>query len=134
MYATPFQDNQRGKVGAVMKSLSILITGVIILSLAADANAQCGPMNTGHNLLACIESSDPQLYGYGLGFISGVTFAYRAMYDGTLKPEKICIPKGVKIKEVKLVVQDYLANNHNKLNETPWVLVSEAIREAFRCY
>jgi hypothetical protein len=117
-----------------MKSLSILIIGVIILALAAGSNAQCGPMNTGHNLLACIESSDPQLYGYGLGFISGVTFAYRAMYDGTLKPEKICIPKGIKIKEVKLVVQDYLANNPNKLHETPWVLVSEAIQEAFRCY
>ncbi len=117
-----------------MKLLSILVIGGIILGLAAAANAQCGPMNTGHNLLACIESSDPQLYGYGLGFISGVTFAYRAMYDGTMKPEKICIPKGVKIKEVKLVVQDYLENNPNKLNETPWVLVSEAIREAFSCY
>ena len=117
-----------------MKLLSILTIGVIILALAAGSYAQCGPMNSGHNLLACIESSDPQLYGYGLGFISGVTFAYRAMYDGTVKLEKICIPKGVKIKEVKLVVQDYLSNNPDKLNETPWFLVAEAIREAFRCY
>ncbi|MGD1986066.1 MAG: Rap1a/Tai family immunity protein [Desulfobacterales bacterium] len=117
-----------------MKSLSILTIGVIILALASGSHAQCGPMNSGHNLLACIESSDPQLYGYGLGFISGVTFAYRAMYDGTMKPEKICIPKGIKIKEVKLVVQDYLSNNPNRLDETPWVLVSEAIQEAFSCY
>ena len=117
-----------------MKSLSILLIGVIILALAGVSYAECGPMNSGYNLLACIESSDPQLYGYGLGFISGVTFAYRAIYDGTLKPEKICIPKGVKIKEVKLVVQDYLSNHPDKLNETPWILVSEAIKEAFRCY
>ena len=117
-----------------MKSLSILTIGVIILALAVGSYAQCGPMNSGHNLLACIESSDPQLYGYGLGFISGVTFAYRAMYDGTMKPEKICIPKGIKIKEVRLVVQDYLLNNPDRLNETPWVLVSEAIQEAFSCY
>ena len=117
-----------------MKSLLILATGILILAMAANLYAECGPMNTGYNLLACIESSDSELYGYGLGFISGVTFAYRAMYDGVLKPEKICIPKGVKIKEVKLVVQDYLSNNPNKLNEPPWVLVSEAIKEAFRCY
>lgn len=117
-----------------MKSLSILTIGVIILALAAGSYAECGPMNSGHNLIACIESSDPQLYGYGLGFISGVTFAYRAIYDGVLKPEKICIPKGLKIKEVRLVVQDYLSNNPDKLNEAPWVLVSEAIKEAFQCY
>ncbi len=117
-----------------MKSLSILIIGAVFLVPATAGAADCGPMNSGHNLLACIESSDPQLYGYGLGFISGVTFAYRAIYDGTMKPEKICIPKGVKIKEVKLVVEDYLSNHPDKLDKTPWVLVSEAIREAFRCY
>jgi hypothetical protein len=117
-----------------MKSLAILTVGIITLVLAAASHAECGPMNSGHNLLACIESSDPQLYGYGLGFISGVTFTYRAIYDGTMKPEKICIPKGVKIKEVKLVVEDYLSNHPDKLNETPWALVSEAIKEAFRCY
>jgi len=117
-----------------MKPILIVITGIIILALSANSMAECGPMNTGHDLLSCIESSDPELYGYGLGFISGVAFAYRAMYDGVLKPEKICIPKGVKIKEVKLVVQDYLSNNSNKLNEPPWILVSEAVKEAFRCY
>jgi hypothetical protein len=56
------------------------------------------------------------------------------MYDGVLKPEKICIPKGVKIKEVKFVVQDYLANHPDKLDEPPWALVSEAVKEAFHCY
>ncbi len=117
-----------------MKSLLIVATGMIILALPANSMAECGPMNSGHNLLSCIESSDPELYGYGLGFISGVTFAYRAMYDGVLKPEKICIPKGVKIKEVKLVVQDYLSNHPNKLNESPWILISEAVKEAFQCY
>jgi len=117
-----------------MKSLLILTIAIIILTSPAYSFAECGPMNSGYNLLACIESSDSELYGYGLGFISGVTFAYRAMYDGVLKPEKICIPKGVKIKEVKLVVEDYLSNNPNKLNEPPWLLVSEAIKEAFRCY
>lgn len=117
-----------------MKSLSILIIGIVFLVPTTAESADCGPMNSGHNLLACIESSDPQLYGYGLGFISGVTFAYRAIYDGTMKPEKICIPKGVKIKEVKLVVEDYLSNHPDELDKTPWVLVSEAIREAFRCY
>ena len=117
-----------------MKSLSILIIGAVFLVSATAWAADCGPMNSGYNLLACIESSDPQLYGYGLGFISGVTFAYRAIYDGTVKPEKICIPKGVKIKEVKLVVEDYLSNHPDMLDKTPWILVSEAIREAFRCY
>ena len=117
-----------------MKSLFNLVTGIIILALPVGAPAECGPMNTGYNLQECIESSDPELYGYGLGFISGVTFAYRAMYDGVLKPEKICIPKGVKIKEVKMVVQDYLSNNPGKLNEPPWFLVSEAIKGAFQCY
>ncbi len=119
-----------------MKSPLRLITGIIILvpALATASFADCGPMNSGHNLLACIESSDPQLYGYGLGFISGVTFAYRAMYDGILKPEKICIPKAIRIKEVKLVVQDYLSNHPDKLDEPPWVLVSDALKEAFRCY
>ena len=117
-----------------MKSLTTVTSLVIILAMAAVSFAECGPMNSGHNLLACIESSDPQLYGYGLGFISGVTFAYRAIYDGTMKPEKICIPKGVKIKEVKLVVEDYLSNHPDKLDKPPWILVSEAIREAFRCY
>ncbi|MDX1707451.1 MAG: Rap1a/Tai family immunity protein [Desulfobacterales bacterium] len=117
-----------------MKLLSIVMGVVIILVMATGSSAECGPMNSGHNLLACIESSDPQLYGYGLGFISGVTFAYRAIYDGTMKPEKICIPKGVKIKEVKLVVEDYLSNHPDKLDKEPWILVSEAIREAFRCY
>ena len=117
-----------------MKSLIIPIIAVIILSSAVGASTECGPMNSGYNLLACIESSDPELYGYGLGFISGVTFAYRAMYDGIMKPEKICIPKGVKIKEVKLSVEDYLSNNPDKLNEAPWVLVSEAVKEAFQCY
>jgi len=91
-------------------------------------------MNSGHDLLACIESSEPDLYGYGLGFISGVTFAYRAMYDGVLKPEKICIPKGVKIKEIKVVVEDYLSSHPNRLYESPWILVSDAIKEAFQCY
>ena len=117
-----------------MKSLSILTIGVIILAMAAGSAAEWGPMNSGHNLLACIESSEPQMYGYGLGFISGVTFAYRAIYDGTMKPDKICIPKGVKIKEVKLVVEDYLSNHPDKLDKAPWVLVSEAIQQAFRCY
>lgn len=117
-----------------MKSRLILAAGIIILALSTNSMAECGPMNTGHNLLSCIESSDPEFYGYGLGFISGVTFAYRAMYDGVLKPEKICIPKGIKIKEVKLVVQDYLSNHPGKLNEPPWILVSEALKEAFRCY
>ena len=56
------------------------------------------------------------------------------MYDGVLKPEKICIPKGVKIKEIKVVVQDYLSNHPNKLDEPPWILVSEAVKEAFQCY
>ena len=117
-----------------MKSLVILTAGIIILALSVNSMAECVPMNTGHNLLSCIESNDPELYGYGLGFISGVTFAYRAMYDGVLKPEKICIPKGIKIREVKLVVQDYLSNHPNKLNESPWILISEAVSEAFRCY
>ena len=117
-----------------MKSLTIVTSVVLILAMAAVSSAECGPMNSGHNLLACIESNDPQLYGYGLGFISGVTFAYRAIYDGTMKPDKICIPKGVKIKEVKLVVEDYLSNNPDKLDNPPWILVSEAIQEAFRCY
>ena len=117
-----------------MKSLFSVIFGIVLLFLSANSMAECGPMTSGHNLLSCIESSDPELYGYGLGFISGITFAYRAMYDGALKPEKICIPKGVKIKELKLVVQDYFSNNPNKLNEPPWILVSEAVKEAFRCY
>jgi hypothetical protein len=117
-----------------MKSLLIVTAGIIILVLSVNSMAECVPMNNGHNLLSCIESSDPELYGYGLGFISGVTFAYRAMYDGVLKPEKICISKGIKIKEVKLVVQDYLSNHPDKLNESPWILVSEAIKEAFGCY
>ena len=117
-----------------MKSLSIVTSVVIIFSMASGSSAECGPMNSGHNLLACIESSDPQLHGYGLGFISGVTFAYRAIYDGSMKPEKICIPKGVKIKEVKLVVEDYLSNHPDQLDKAPWILVSEAIREAFKCY
>ena len=117
-----------------MKSLFSVTIVIILLFLSANSMAECGPMTTGHNLMSCIESSDPELYGYGLGFISGVTFAYRAMYDGVLKPEKICIPKGVKIKEVKLVVQDYLSNHQNKLDEPPWILVSEAVKEAFRCY
>jgi hypothetical protein len=117
-----------------MKSLLIITTAIIILAMSANSMAECGPMNNGHNLLSCIESSDPELYGYGLGFISGVTFAYRAMYDGVLKPEKICIPKSVKIKEVKLVVQDYLANHPEQLDEPPWILVSEAVKEAFQCY
>ena len=117
-----------------MKSLLSGIIGIIILFLSANSMAECGPMTTGHNLLSCIESSDPEFYGYGLGFISGVTFAYRAMHDGALKPEKICIPKGVKIKEIKFVVQDYLSNHPNKLDEPPWILVSEAVKEAFRCY
>jgi hypothetical protein len=56
------------------------------------------------------------------------------MHDGVLKPEKICIPKGVKIKEIKFVVQDYLSNHPNKLDEPPWILVSEAVKAAFRCY
>ena len=110
------------------------MAAIIVLALSVNSMAECGPMNSGHNLLSCIESSDPELYGYGLGFISGVTFAYRAMYDGVLKPEKICIPKGVKIKEVKLVVQDYLANHPDKLDEPPWILVAEAVKEAFHCY
>ncbi len=117
-----------------MKSLCCIITGIILLFLSENSMAECGPMTTGHNLMSCIESSDPELYGYGLGFISGVTFAYRAMYDGVLKPEKICIPKGVKIKEVKLIVQDYLSNHPDKLEDPPWILVSEAVKEAFRCY
>lgn len=117
-----------------MKSLFIVITVLIILALSANSMAECGPMTTGYNLLSCIESNDPELYGYGLGFISGVTFAYRAMYDGILKPERICIPKGVKIKEVKLVVQDYLSNHPNELDQPPWILVSEAVKEAFGCY
>lgn len=117
-----------------MKSLLSVIIGIILLFLSANSMADCGPMTTGHNLLSCIESSDPEFYGYGLGFISGVTFAYRAMYDSVLKPEKICIPKGVKIKEIKFVVQDYLSNHPNKLDEPPWILVSEAVKEAFRCY
>ena len=117
-----------------MKSLLIVPACFIILAMSVNSTAECVPMNTGHNLLSCIESSDPELYGYGLGFISGVTFAYRAMYDGVLKPEKICIPKGVKIKEVKLVVQDYLSNHPDKLETPPWILVSEAVKEAFRCY
>jgi hypothetical protein len=117
-----------------MKSLLIVIAGIILLFPSANSMAECGPMTTGHNLLSCVESSDPELYGYGLGFISGVTFAYRAMYDGVLKPEKICIPKGVKIKEIKFVVQDYLSNHPNKLNEPPWILVCEAVKEAFKCY
>jgi hypothetical protein len=122
------------KGAAFMKSLLIATGCFIILATSVNSMAECVPMNTGHNLLSCIESSDPELYGYGLGFISGVTFAYRAMYDGVLKPEKICIPKGIKIKEVKLVVQDYLSNHPDRLNESPWILVSEAIGEAFQCY
>lgn len=117
-----------------MKPLLRVATGIIIVALSANSMAECGPMNSGHNLLSCIESSDPELYGYGLGFISGVAFAYRAMYDGVLKPQKICIPKGVKIKEVKIVVQDYLANHPNKLDQPPWILVAEALKEVFRCY
>ena len=117
-----------------MKSLFSVTIVIILLFLSANSMAECGPMTSGRNLLSCIESSDPELYGYGLGFISGVTFAYRAMYDGVLKPEKICIPKGVKIREVKLVVQDYLSNHPSKLDEPPWILVSEAVKEAFRCY
>jgi hypothetical protein len=117
-----------------MKSSLIIVAAIIMLAPTANSMEACGPMNTGHNLLSCLESSDPEHYGYGLGFISGVTFAYRAMYDGGLKPEKICIPKGVKIKEVKLVVQDYLANHPDKLDEPPWALVSEAVKEAFHCY
>lgn len=117
-----------------MKPLFSVIIGIILLCISANSMAECGPMTTGHNLLSCIESSDPELYGYGLGFITGVTFAYRAMYDGVLKPGKICIPKGVRIKEVKLVVQDYLSNHPNKLNDPPWILVSEAVKEAFQCY
>ena len=117
-----------------MKSLFIIMAALIVLALSANSMAECGPMNTGYDLLSCIENSDPELTGYGLGFISGVTFAYRAMYDGVLKPEKICIPKGVKIKEVKLVVQDYLANHPGRLDEPPWILVSDAIKEAFQCY
>lgn len=117
-----------------MKPLFIAMTGIIILALSANSMAECGPMNTGHDLLACIDSSEPELYGYGLGFISGVTFAYRAMYDGVLKPEKICIPKGIKIKEVKVVVEDYLSSHPDRLYESPWILVSDAIKEAFQCY
>ena len=53
-----------------MKPLLSVITVIILLFLSANSMAECGPMSTGHNLLSCIESSDPELYGYGLGFIS----------------------------------------------------------------
>ncbi len=117
-----------------MKSLLISITVIIVLAVSANSFAECGSMNTGYDLLSCIESNDPQLYGYGLGFISGVAIAYRAMSQGLLKPEKICIPKGVKIREVKGVVQDYLSSNPDELNQRAWFLVSEAVKDAFPCY
>ena len=117
-----------------MKSLLLSITVIICLAVSANASAECGSMNTGYELLSCIESNDPQLYGYGLGFISGVTIAYRAVSQGILKPDKICIPKGVKIREVRGVVQDYLLSNPNELNQKAWFLVSEAVKDAYRCY
>ncbi len=117
-----------------MKSLLLSIAVLSILAFTVDSYAECGSMNNGYDLLSCIESSDQQLYGYGLGFISGVTIAYRAMSQGILKPEKICIPKGVKIREVRGVVQDYLLSNPDELNQRAWFLVSEAIKDAYRCY
>ena len=117
-----------------MKSLLRLITVISILAFSANLFAECGSMNNGYDLLSCIESNDPQLYGYGLGFISGVTIAYRAMSQGILKPDRICIPKGVKIREVRGVVQDYLLSNPDELNQRAWFLVSEAIKDAYRCY
>jgi hypothetical protein len=127
-------DKPGGKGGAFMKSLLLSITVIIIFAVSANSFAECGSMNTGYDLLSCIESSDPQLYGYGLGFISGVTIAYRAMSEGVLKPDKICIPKGVKIREVRGVVQDYLLSNPDELNQRAWLLVSEAVKDAYRCY
>jgi hypothetical protein len=117
-----------------MKSLLLSITVISILAFSANSFAECGSMNNGYDLLSCIESNDPQLYGYGLGFISGVTIAYRAMSQGILKPDRICIPKGVKIREVRGVVQDYLLSNPNELNQRAWFLVSEAVKDAYRCY
>ena len=106
----------------------------MVLAVCATSFADCGTMNTGYDLLSCLESTDPQLYGYGLGFISGVTIAYRAMSQGILKPDKICIPKGVKIGEVKGIIQDYLLSKPDELDQRAWFLVSEAIKEAYRCY
>lgn len=127
-------DKPGGKGGAFMKSLLLSITVISLLAFSANSFAECGSMNNGYDLLSCIESNDPQLYGYGLGFISGVTIAYRAMSQGILKPDRICIPKGVKIREVRGVVQDYLLSNPDELNQRAWFLVSEAVKDAYRCY
>lgn len=69
--------------------------------------------------------------GYCLGFVVGTIRGYAKATN--LKKSGICIPNAVTNQQLESIVKLYMANNPNKLHESPELLILSATQEAFAC-
>lgn len=101
-------------------------------SLFFAATAAHGERTTGSNLQAyCAEAGTVRsgTYGSGLchGYITGVFEAVRAFLD------TVCLPEGVTRNQILRVVERYLENNPEALQQRAVALTTSALMKEWPC-
>ncbi len=127
-----------------------VVCGLALCLWAGNAQAQSISMLTGNALLKSCnskqESSQKECVSYLYGFLRGMAYqrSVTATLLGSVEPKRppehfdsilnvYCIPDGVKMKQIELIVIKYLLNHPNDLHVSSSELVLKSIMKAFPC-
>lgn len=105
-----------------MKKLSAAIAA----TLAISAQATMVSAITGNDLLSRIEADSPFRQGHVIGFVTGVA-------DVLSASSVICFPAGSTVGQSVDVVATWLRRNPARRHEGGYMLVADALGEAFPC-
>ena len=92
------------------------------------ASAQMLP---GNLLLEGLKLRGGYAEGVSQGYISGVIDSARVLLY--LSPNKLCLPDGVKYPQIWAVVEKYVKDHPERLHQTAFELIMDAIKEAWPC-
>jgi len=111
---------------------------LLVLILTFGSCPAVAQLNTGNGLLRLGEASERNADGRGLqhdpfnsgtfnGFVAGAAWIL-----DDLDP-KVCLPLAATIGQLNAVVLRYLRQNPEQLHRGSWLLVREALQQAFPC-
>ena len=105
----------------------------ILLGIASWQVGATASLMDGKALLGDCESQSPASFAICLGYLEAAVDTHNTWVGWKDLHAKICVPKGVKPEELRLVVVKYLNDNPKLLHVSGSSLVLNALMGAFPC-
>ena len=115
--------------------MAMIIVSFVVLAPAPAQEAKVSAFRNGNELYEGCTSNNQAKQAYCLGYVAGVIDLQRDAQstDPALIAIKLCVPRGVTLKQVADVVVDYLRRNPKSRHNTAASLVELALMRAWPC-